>query len=139
MKKRVTFALLSLSLLTGCTAPAPTETAVPTSAAEVTATPEPTRNPAFAWTGDPDAEDDHAAVAGLGHIPLDELPQEVRDSLVLTEESPWEEMYGEDTNWCIRRVYTAPGLELTTTAPTAAYLEYKAKVDKDNYPAEDDF
>ena len=52
-------------------------------------------------------------MAGLGHIPLDELPQEVRDSLVLTEESPWEEMYGEDTNWCIRRVYTAPGLELT--------------------------
>lgn len=143
MKKGLAFALLSLSLLAGCIAPAPTEMAVPTPAAMLTlepaSTPEPTRGPAFSWTGDPSAEDDHAAVVGLGHIPLDELPQEVRDSLVLTEESPWEEMYGEGTNWCIRRVYTAPGLELTTTAPTAAYLEYKAEVDKDNYPAEDDF
>lgn len=96
----------------------------------------------FAWTHvvNPWVEDDRAVVAGLGHIPLDTLPQEVLDSLDLVEEGPWEGMYRPEE--CVRRVYTAPGLELVTTAPTAAYLEYKAESDKDNrdlYSTEADF
>lgn len=147
MKKRNLPALLALCLLAGCTAPAAEETPTPTPTAEATPTrspaptPEPTADP-FAWThlADPRVEDDRAAVDGLGHVPLDSLPQEVLDSLELVEEGPWEDMYGDE--WCVRRVYTAPGLELTTTAPTAAYLEYKVEKDKDNrdlYPTEEDF
>lgn len=96
----------------------------------------------FAWTHvvNPWVEDDRAVVDGLGHVPLDTLPREVLDSLELTEESGFDGFYPDE--WGYKRTYTAPGLELVTTAPTAAYLEYKAEMDKDNrnlYPTEADF
>lgn len=94
----------------------------------------------YAWLGDYDGKEAHAAVAGLAHMPLDQLPQEVRDGLELAEEDHYDGFYNEE--WCIRRTYTAPGLRLTTTAPTQVYLDYLAEVDKDNrelYPAEEDF
>ena len=96
----------------------------------------------FAWTHvvNPWVEDDRAVVDGLGHVPLDTLPREALDSLELTEDSGFDGFYPD--GWGYKRTYTAPGLELVTTAPTAAYLEYKAEMDKDNrdlYPTEADF
>lgn len=96
----------------------------------------------FAWThvGNPWVEDDRAVVDGLGHIPLDTLPQETLDSLELQEKTGFDGFYPDE--WGCRRTYTAPGLEIVTTAPTAAYLEYRAEMDKDNrelYPTEADF
>ena len=143
--KRLISTLLVLCLLCSCAAPA-AETAAPESvlspAPTAVPTPEPTEDPAFAWTHmvDPAVEDDRAVIDGLGHIPMDTLPQEVLDGLELVEEGPWEGMYSPEE--CVRRVYTGPGIELVTTAPTAAYLDYKAEMDKDNrelYPTEADF
>lgn len=98
----------------------------------------------FAWTHvvNPWVEDDRAVVDGLGHVPLDTLPREVLDSLEMemVEETSFDGFYPDE--WGYKRHYTAPGLEIVTTAPTAAYLEYKAEMDKDNrdlYPTEADF
>lgn len=93
----------------------------------------------FAWTHvvNPWVEDDRAVVDSLGHVPLDTLPGEVLDSLELVEESGFDGFYPDE--WGYKRTYAGPGLELVTTAPTAAYLEYKAEVDRDNYPTEADF
>lgn len=94
----------------------------------------------YAWLGDYDGEEAHATIAGLGHMPLDELPQQLRDSLELVSEDHYDGFY--DPTWCVRRTYTAPGLELSTTAPTQAYLDYLAELEKDNrelYPTEEDF
>ena len=140
---------LALCLLTGCgsdpeagLAPAvegtatPEVTAVPTPAP----TPEPTPGDPFAWVGDYEGEQRYSSLADFSHMPLDELPQEILDSLTLVEEKDLTGIYPAD--WGYVRTYTAPGLELHTTAPSAVYLEYKAEVDKDNrdlYPTEEDF
>ena len=145
IKKRELPTLLTLCLLAGCTAAPAAETVTSTPAVESAVltpapTPEPTRNPAFAWTGDYHEMDRHATLTDFDHVPLDTLPQELLDSLELVTDMDKEGCYLSE--WEVYRVYSAPGLELCTTAPTAAYLEYKAEVDKDNrdiYPAEADF
>lgn len=119
MKKRISLALLVLSLLCGCTAPA--EAPTPTPAAEVTPTPEPTENPAFAWLGDQEQERHYATLDGLSHMPLDQLPQEALDSLEMLEERGFNGNYPDE--WGCERHYAGPGLELTTTAPSATYME----------------
>ena len=126
MKKRAALALLALSLLCACAAPA--ETPTPTPAAEETptptlpVTPEPTVDPAFAWLGDLDLEKHYSTLDGLDHMPLDQLPQEVLDSLELTGETVgFDGFYPDD--WGFMRTYAGPGLELTTTAPSATYME----------------
>lgn len=81
-----------------------------------------------------------ATIDGIGHMPLDELPQEVLDGLTLVSETDFTGMYNAEWGW--RRVYTAPGVEITTTAPSAAYLKYREEVDKDNrelFPTGEDF
>ena len=81
-----------------------------------------------------------ATLDGLDHMPLDELPQEILDSLTLVSEEDFEGMYHAEWGW--RRVYTAPGLEIRTTAPSAVYLEILEKNNKNNrelYPTEKDF
>ena len=123
MKKSVPLALLALSLLCGCTAPAPAETPAPTPAAEMPPSPEPTENPAFAWLGDQEQERHYSALDGLDHMPLDQLPQEVLDSLEMTEETiGFDGFYSDD--WGFMRTYMGPGLEVHTTAPSAAYIEH---------------
>lgn len=81
-----------------------------------------------------------ATIDGISHMPLDELPQEVLDSLTLVSETDLSGMYQADWGWL--RVYTAPGLKIRTTAPSAAYLEWREEVDKNNrelFPTEADF
>lgn len=81
-----------------------------------------------------------ATIDGISHMPLDELPQEVLDNLTLVSEGDFDGFYPAE--WGYRRTYTAPGLEITTTAPSAAYLEWREEVDKNNrtvFPTEADF
>lgn len=132
---------LCLCLLPACAAPAPEATPTPAPAAEVTATPspeptatpEPTPDP-YAWLSDPDETDRYATLADFDHIPLDQLPQELRDSLELAEETDLEGMYTPE--WGTYRIYTAPGLELCTVAPSAAYLAYRVETYLEEYPDE---
>lgn len=81
-----------------------------------------------------------ATVDGISHMPLDELPQEVLDSLTLVSEGDFDGFYPAE--WGYRRTYTAPGLEIITTAPSAAYLDYLEEVSKGNralFPTEEEF
>lgn len=81
-----------------------------------------------------------ATVDGISHMPLDELPQEVLDSLTLVSEGDFDGFYPAE--WGYRRTYTAPGLEITTTTPSAAYLDYLEEVYRGNrqmFPTEADF
>ena len=121
MKKRLFFTFLTVSLLCSCAGPVPKEAATPTPAEEtVTPTPEPTQNPAFAWLGDPDEIAEHVTVEGFYHRPVEELPQELRDSLTLEGDVETEQGYSFHL-----RTYTAPGLELVTTeAPPEVLDEY---------------
>lgn len=63
-----------------------------------------------------------ASIDGLSHMPLEDLPQEVRGSMTLVGESEFSDIYDPEWGWI--RTYTSPGLDVTTTAPSAAYLEY---------------
>jgi len=133
---------LCLCLLPACAAPTPPATPTPAPAAEVTATPEPTPTPTpeptpdpFAWLSDPDETDRYATLADFDHIPLDQLPQELRDSLELVKETDLEGMYTPE--WGTYRIYTAPGLEICTVAPSAAYLAYRAETYREEYPDEE--
>lgn len=63
-----------------------------------------------------------ASIDGLNHMPLEDLPQEVRSDLTLVSESEFSDIY--DPEWGCIRTYTSSGLDVTTTAPSAAYLEY---------------
>lgn len=81
-----------------------------------------------------------ATVIDISHMPFDELPQEVLDSLTLVSETDFSGMYNPEWGW--RRIYTAPGLEIITTAPSAAYLEWREGVDKNDrerFLTEEDF
>ena len=81
-----------------------------------------------------------ATVDGISHMPLDELPQEVLDSLTLVSEGDFDGFYYAEWGYC--RTYTAPGLEILTTAPSAAYLDYLEEVssgNRDLFPTEEDF
>lgn len=63
-----------------------------------------------------------ASIDGLSHMPLEDLPQEVRSDLTLVSESEFSDIY--DPEWGCIRTYTSAGLDVTTTAPSAVYLEY---------------
>lgn len=63
-----------------------------------------------------------ASIGGLSHMPLEDLPQEVRSDLTLVSESEFSDIY--DPEWGCIRTYTSAGLDVTTTAPSAVYLEY---------------
>ena len=81
-----------------------------------------------------------ATIEGISHMPLDELPQEILDSLTLVSETDLSGAYNPEWGWY--RTYTAPGLEIVTSAPSAAYLEWREEVDKNNremFPTEEDF
>ncbi|MDO4582419.1 MAG: M56 family metallopeptidase [Bacillota bacterium] len=79
-------------------------------------------------------------VDGISHMPLDELPREVLSSLTLASEGDFNGNY--PSAWGYQRTYTASGLELITTAPSAAYLDMLTEREKDNrelFPTEADF
>lgn len=86
--------------------PAPAETADP-----------------YAWQQDYEASQRYATLADFCHQPLDELPRELLDSLKLVEREE-RDYYGENSHWGVWSTYTAPGLTIHTSAPTASYMEY---------------
>ena len=104
--------LLILCLLSG----------LPSPAAPVPEPPAVTADP-YAWQRDYEQSQRYATLADFTHMPLDQLPQSLRDSLTLTEEGE-RDYYGENSRWGMWRTYTAPGLVIHTSAPTAAYMEY---------------
>lgn len=64
-----------------------------------------------------------ATIDGLSHMPLEELPRDTLDALTLVSESDLSGVYNGEWGWI--RAYTSPGLDVTTTAPSAAYLQYR--------------
>ena len=80
----------------------------------------------YGWMRDYEDSQYYSTLADFEHIPLDQLPQDLRDSLTLAEEGE-RDYYGENSHWGYWRTYTAPGLVIETSAPTAAYLEELGK------------
>ena len=80
----------------------------------------------FAWTANYDQSHIYSALANFNHMPLDQLPQDLQASLVLTEETGFDGFY--PTHWGHWRTYAAPGLKIHTSAPSKAYLDHLEEI-----------
>ncbi len=111
-------------LLPGCDSQEPTVEPAPSPSLEVTATPTPEPSPSVE---PPDYDEIYrqegitATVEGFYHRPFEELPEELRSSLVWDGEV----RTIEGLNTGLLRDYTAPGIVVTTTeAPEEALREW---------------
>lgn len=86
----------------------------------------------FAWTANYDQSQIYSALANFDHMPLDQLPQDLQASLVLTEETGFDGFY--PTHWGHWRTYAAPGLKIHTSAPSKAYLDHLEEISTGRAP-----